>query len=80
VIVLDASAVVEWLLRRPAAPRIDERIADPNVVLHAPSYLPVEVTAAFRGLVIGGHMSPGRGRQALADLLATEITPHDPAP
>lgn len=79
-IVLDSSAAVEWLLGRPAAPGIAERFRDPEVAIHAPSLLGVEVASALRGLVLGGHMSPDRGALALADLEAADITMHDPTP
>lgn len=77
-IVLDASAAVEWLLRRPAAARLDAMLAAPSVVMHAPAHLPAEVGAALRGLAIGGQMTAARGRQALDDLLAADIELHDP--
>ena len=79
-IVLDSSAAVEWLLGRPAAPLIAERFRDPEVAIHAPSLLGVEVASALRGLVLGRHMSPDRGALALSDLEAADITMHDPMP
>ena len=79
-IVLDASAAVEWLLARPDAPAVATRINDPDVALHAPSLLGVEVAAALRGLVRGGHASPERAVTALEDLAAAGIALHDPSP
>jgi predicted nucleic acid-binding protein len=80
VIVLDASAVVEWLLVRPSAVRVAELMADPDVQVHAPSLLGVEVAGAIRGLVLGGHASPDRGRQAIEDFVSMDISLHDPTP
>lgn len=79
-IVLDASATVEWLLGRQGASHVADLIADPDVSLHAPSYLAVEVMSALRGLTAGGHASAERAEVALKDLAATGIETHDPAP
>lgn len=79
-IVLDASAAVEWLLRREAAEAVAERFRDPDVTVHAPSLIGVEVAAALRGLVMAGHMTAARASTALADLTSTGIALHDPTP
>jgi hypothetical protein len=44
-IVLDASAAVDWLLQTPAGQRIEKRIYSRNETLHAPHLLDLEVTA-----------------------------------
>jgi predicted nucleic acid-binding protein len=80
VIVLDASAAVELLLLRPGARQVVDRIRDPDVVVHAPGHFPVEVLAAFRGLTLGGKLAPERGRQAVGDLVALDVTLHDTTP
>lgn len=77
---LDASAAVEWLLVREGAQSVADRFRDPDVMVHAPSLLGVEVTAALRGLVLGGHTTAERGAQALSDLESADITLHDPTP
>ena len=79
-IVLDSSAAVEWLLGRPASSVVAAHLADPDVAVHAPFLLGVEVASALRTLVFGGHMSAGRGAMAIADLTATDINLHDPTP
>ena len=79
-IVLDASAAVEWLLVRPGAPAVAGRLRDPETTAHAPSLLGVEVTAALRGLVLGGHATPERASLAMSDLASADITLHDPTP
>ncbi|WP_340540696.1 type II toxin-antitoxin system VapC family toxin [Nocardioides sp. GXZ039] len=48
--------------------------------VHAPSLLGVEVTAALRGLALGGHATPERAELALRDLDAAAIARHDPTP
>jgi len=80
VIVLDASAAVEWLLGRPAAPEVAAHLADPDTIINAPSTLGVEVASAMRGLVRGGYADPERGRQAISDLSDADIVLHDPSP
>lgn len=79
-IVLDASAAVEWLLGRDLAPAVAARFSDPEVVVHAPSFLGVEVAAALRGLVLGRHAAPERASTALSDLREADIALHDPSP
>ncbi|MBB3043902.1 PIN domain-containing protein [Nocardioides soli] len=79
-IVLDASAAIEWLLVRDLGAAVAARFSDPDVTVHAPSLIGVEVAAALRGLVLGGHAQPERASLALADLTAADITLHDPTP
>lgn len=79
-IVLDASAAVEWLLARDAAAAVAARWTDPEVSVHAPSLLGVDVTAALRGLTLGGHATSERAELALQDLDAAAIALHDPTP
>ncbi len=79
-IVLDSSAAVEWLLVRRAAPAVADRFRDPDVTVHAPYLLGVEVAAALRGLVLGGHTTPERAWTALSDLTLADIQLHDPTP
>ena len=68
-IVVDASAVLEVLLRTPAAARIEHRIFDPRESLHAPHLLDLEVAQVLRRYVARNEMTAGRGEASL-DLLA----------
>lgn len=79
-IVLDASAAIEWLLVRGSGAAVADRFRDPEVAVHAPSLLGVEVAAALRGLVLGRHTTPDRAAAALSDLTSSDITLHDPTP
>lgn len=79
-IVLDASAAVEWLLVRDGAAAVADRLRDPDVSVHAPAHLGVEVAAALRGLVLGKHVAAPRASTALDDLAAADVTVHDPTP
>ena len=78
-IVLDASAAIEWLLQSPAGIKIDERIFSPAESLHAPHLLDVEVAQVLRRHVREGTMTAQRGEEALEDLgdLPLYRYPHD---
>jgi predicted nucleic acid-binding protein len=79
VIVLDASAALEWLLQSPAGVRIDKRIFSPSQSLHAPHLLDVEVAQVLRRCVREKAISEQRGEEALEDLrdLPLNRYPHD---
>ena len=68
-LVLDASVVVELVLRGPGAARIEERLFREGETLHAPELLDLEVTHTLRRLVLRGSMTAARARLAL-DVLA----------
>jgi predicted nucleic acid-binding protein len=73
-IVLDASAAVDWLLQTPAGRRIENRIYSRNETLHTPHLLDPEVTQVLRRLVQQGLVSARRAEQAIRDLLDLRIT------
>jgi predicted nucleic acid-binding protein len=79
VIVLDASAIVEWLLRLPRAPVVDERLSRRHESLHVPHLVDVEVAQVIRRLTRRGLADGVRGRQALEDLADLDLVrhPHD---
>lgn len=79
-LVLDASAVLELLLRRPAGEAVAERLAPTEVSLHAPHLLAVEVAHVCRRLDLAGDLDAGRGAQLLADLADLDVHryPHEP--
>jgi len=78
VIVLDASAAVDWLLQTPAGRRIDSRIFYHKESLHAPHLLDLEIIQVLRRLVREKLISSQRVDQAMEDLLDMRITryPH----
>ena len=78
-LVVDAGAVTELLLARPAAEQVAAHIADHDGDLHAPHLLDIEVLSALRRLVAAGHATPERAAEAVADLLdlPVERWPHD---
>jgi predicted nucleic acid-binding protein len=78
VIVLDASAAVDWLIQTPASQRIESRILARNQSLHAPELLDLEVAQMLRRLERERALSASRAEAAIEDLLDLRITryPH----
>lgn len=79
-IVLDASAVVEWLLDLPLAREVATRISPDHETLHAPHLLSVEVAQVLRRYVALGDVTAERGVEALTDLADLDVVhyPHEP--
>jgi predicted nucleic acid-binding protein len=68
VIVVDASAALELLLRTPRGRVLAGRLLAPGETLHAPHLIDLEVAQVLRRYASAGEISAERGRQALADL------------
>ena len=77
-IVLDASAAIDWLLQTPAGQRIESRIYSRNQSLHAPHVIDLEIGQVLRRLVHEARVSAQRADQAIQDLLDLRLTryPH----
>ena len=77
-IVLDASAAIDWLLQTAVGERIENRIYSRGESLHAPHLLDLEVAQVLRRLVREVAVSAQRADQALQDLLNLRVTryPH----
>lgn len=73
-IVLDASATVDWLLQTPAGRSIERRIYSRHESLHAPHLLDVEAAHALRRLVREGKVEPRRAGEAMQDLIDLPVT------
>ena len=67
-IVVDASALLETLLRTPAADVVDERLFGARRTLHAPHLIDVEVAQVIRRYAALGEIDQDRGQAALVDL------------
>ena len=67
-IVVDASALLEVLLRTPAAEAIEAVLFEGRQTLHAPHLLDAEVTHVLRRYAKAGEISEERGREGLSDL------------
>jgi predicted nucleic acid-binding protein len=76
VIVLDASAAIEWLLQTSKGARVARRILSSGETLHAPHLLDVEVTQVFRRQVAQGAITTSRAEEALQDLLDLRVSRH----
>ncbi len=77
-IVLDASAAVDWLLRTTAGQRIEQRIYVRQETLHTLHLLDVEFVQVLRRLVREGTVTPKRAQEAIDDLAALRITRYAP--
>jgi predicted nucleic acid-binding protein len=76
-VVLDASAAVELLVLSAVGRRLAHRLADPDVEIHAPHLMAVEVTQVLRREVAAGRMTSARGRAAVDDLVDLGVQRHD---
>jgi predicted nucleic acid-binding protein len=79
-IVIDASALLEVLLRTPSAQAVEARLfEEPRQTLHAPHLIDVEVAQVLRRYAAMGEIDDRRGTEALADLADFPIRryPHD---
>ena len=78
-IVVDAAALLEALLRTSAAKTVEERLFAARQTLHAPHLIDVEVAQVIRRYSANGEIDSERGRMALMDLadLPLRRYPHD---
>ncbi len=78
-IVVDASALLEALLRTPAAKVVERWLFDDRQTLHAPHLIDLEVAQVIRWYAGNGEIADERGRMALIDLadLPLHRYPHD---
>jgi predicted nucleic acid-binding protein len=76
VIVVDASAMLEFLLQGPVGSRVEARIFGGDEPCHAPHLIDVEVTQGLRRLVQTGEVTTDRAVEALADLADLDVHRH----
>jgi predicted nucleic acid-binding protein len=76
VIVVDASALLEFLLQTSLGARVEVRLFRDEDELHAPHLLDVEVVQGLRRLVRTGEVSPRRADEAIADLTDLDLHRH----
>ena len=79
-IVVDASAVAEVILRWPAAAAVEGRIHDMRESLHAPYLIDVEVANVVRRYALRGEIGGERGPEAVADLSEFPLQRHPHLP
>ena len=75
-IVVDASAIVEVLLRTRDGQAIEERLFEDGQTLHVPHLVDIEVAHAVRRYAISGQIDGERGRIALAVLADLPLNRH----
>ena len=75
-IVVDASAVLEFLLQTSLGVRVEARLFGEEDELHAPHVLDVEIAQGLRRLVRTGEVSSGRAEEAIADLTDLDLHRH----
>jgi predicted nucleic acid-binding protein len=72
-IVLDASAAIDWFLETPVGLQIEQRIFRNNELLCAPHLLDLELVQVLRRLARENILSVSRAEQAIADFVASRI-------
>ena len=75
-IVVDASALLEFLLQTPLGTRVEARLLRDGDEFHSPHLVDVEVTQGLRRLVRSGEVSPDRAAEAITDLGDLDLHRH----
>jgi predicted nucleic acid-binding protein len=76
VIVVDASAAIELLLRTGTGSRVMERTLASDESAHVPHLFDIEVCQAVRRLLSNGELSADRAASAIEDLQDLPLTRH----
>jgi predicted nucleic acid-binding protein len=76
VIVIDASALLEFLLQTAVGTRVEARLFREEEEFHSPHLVDVEVTQGLRRLVRAGELSADRAADAIADLADLDLHRH----
>jgi predicted nucleic acid-binding protein len=76
VIVLDASAMLEFLLQTSLGTRVEARLFRDGEEFHSPHLVDVEVTQGLRRLVRSGEVTVARAAEAIADLVDLDLHRH----
>jgi predicted nucleic acid-binding protein len=76
VIVVDASALLEFLLQTPLGTRVEARLLRHDDEFHSPHLVDVEVTQALRRLGRAGEVSADRAAEAIEDLVDLDLHRH----
>jgi predicted nucleic acid-binding protein len=72
-IVVDASALLDVLLRTPAATALERQLFADGETLHAPHLIDLEVAQVLRRYTLSGEITDARAVDALRDLAAFPI-------
>lgn len=75
-IVVDASALLEFLLQTPLGARVEARLLGGEAEFHVPHLVDVEVVQGLRRLVRTGEVSPARAKEMIEDLIDLDLHRH----
>lgn len=75
-VVVDASALAEYLLRTDRGERVAPVVESPDHDLHVPALCDVELVAVLRRALLSGRLGIDRARSALRDLLELPLVRH----
>ena len=75
-IVVDTSALLEFLLHTPLGTRVEARLLRDRDEFHSPHLIDVEVTQGLRRLVRAGEVSADRAAEAIEDLVDLDLHLH----
>jgi predicted nucleic acid-binding protein len=77
--VVDASALIEVVLRTTESALVEERLFAPGEILYAPYLIDIETAQVLRRYAAGGEIDGARGLAALSDLADFPLRryPHD---
>ena len=79
-IVVDASAILDYVMRTQAASSIEARLFAHGDSWHAPHLLDAEVVSVLRRHTLAGALSAGRAEIMLGDFAALRIDRHSHEP
>lgn len=75
-IVVDPSALLEFLLQTPRGARVEARLFREEDEFHSPHLVDVEVIQGLRRLTRQGEVSAGRASEVIADLVDLDLHRH----
>ena len=75
-IVVDASALLEFLLQTALGTRVEARLFRDDDEFHSPHLIDIEVVHGLRRLVRAGEVSAGRAAEAIEDLVDLDLHRH----
>jgi len=75
-IVVDASALLEFLLQTPLGTRVEARLFRDGDEFHSPHLVDVEVIQGLRRLLRSGEVPSERAAEAIADLTDLDLHRH----
>lgn len=75
-VVVDASAIVEYLLRTPLGATLEAALGDRDAELHVPALCDVEVASVVRRALLARRLGVDRAYDALEDYLELPLARH----